>query len=192
MLLQGFKKTAMAILLLAVLFSVSRAIGHTQPQPQDGRDQRMAGHLTSEQMQQVKSIREGAKAEAQALQRQIRQKRQALMQYVQSPQADESRAMAMNRELSDLMARVGELRIQTVFRMKEVLPSEQFERFAQRRQQSRERLMDRMQQRRGGGEGDFGGRPRQQRPDRRFGQRLNGEAQDGPRRPWRPQGNAPR
>lgn len=194
----GFKKTAQRIslilLLLVCLLSADTALGFAQQynpqqqQQQDARRQQMMERfgVTPEQMQQFKAIREGARAEAQALQQQIRQKRQALMQYVQSPDANEAQAMAMNRELNAMTARVGELRIQTVFRMKEVMTPEQFDQFVRQREQARGRIMDqmqgRMQQRREGG-GGFQGGPRQQ-PGQRFG-----GGQDGPRRRWQPQGN---
>ncbi len=177
MLCDGSKKTVLSLVAVAVLLSAGAAVSHAQ-QHQDARRQQMMERLdvTPEQMQQFKSIREDARAEAEVLQRQIRQKRQALMQYVQSPDASEAQALAMNRELSALTARMGELRIKAAFRMKETMTPEQFERFARHRQQARERMMDqmqnRMQQRREGGGGFQGG-----------------GSQDRPRRRWQPQGN---
>ncbi len=114
--------------------------------------------LTPEQMEEFKSIREASKTEANALKSEIRQKRQAMMTYMQSADANERQALSMNREMSDLMARVGALRIKTLFQMKGVMTPEQYEKFVAQRKQMHQRMKGRQgqQSRRGGFKGQSG------------------------------------
>lgn len=115
--------------------------------------------ITPEQLQRIKAIQEQGRAESQGLMQQMKTKRQALMQYLQSPDANEARARAMSDELNDLQRRASDLRLRTWFQIRSELSPEQIQKFTQMRQQ-------RMQQ---GGGGRMGPRRGVQQQDGRFG-----------------------
>lgn len=124
--------TLVAPMLMAILPEQSSA---QMPRSQQARqkmdpaqlEQKMQERLglSSEQAKELKTIRERSLAQGKALHEQTRQKREAVMEYLKSPDANEATALRMNNELNDLYRRLGELRIKTWFDMREHLSPEQ-------------------------------------------------------------------
>ncbi|MBY0450363.1 MAG: Spy/CpxP family protein refolding chaperone [Cyanobacteria bacterium] len=109
----------------------------------EGRLQKMG--VSSEQLQQFKTMHEQNRQQAQALKEQIQQRRQEFMQYMHSPNADEGTALAKQQELGQLMNQMHEMRIRSVFQMKKLLTPEQFQKLMERKQQAASGLGQRFQ-----------------------------------------------
>ena len=96
-------------------------------------------NLNKEQQQKVeKTIAEGHK-QSQALKKKLRAKRRALMQYLQTPEANQAQALGMNKEINVLQSQIGELRLKTFFSMRAQLNPEQIQKL-QHLQKSRQSM----------------------------------------------------
>lgn len=129
----------LALLLNCVPGSVSADPSKHGGQPQarathaasasDDRHQQMMKDLglSPEQGQKVKSTLEQGRAQSQALREQLKTKRKAMMQYLQSSNATETGARNLNNEINDLQRRLSEIRLKTWFSMRSQLNSEQLQ-----------------------------------------------------------------
>ncbi len=90
--------------------------------------------LTQEQAEKLRAIKEQGRAQSKALHQQLRSKRQALMQYIQSSNANESKAMAMQTELNRLQGEMSALRLKTFFQMRAMMTPEQMQKMQQMKQ----------------------------------------------------------
>ncbi len=155
-----------------------RAQRNQKGQGQEMRRQKMMEKfgLTPEQMAEFKTLREESKAEAKTIKEELKQKRHAMMEYMQSSDATESEALSMNQEMAQLMSRMGGLRIKTLFKMKNAMTPEQFEKFVAHRKQARQKGQ-------GNNRGHYGGRQggREGFQGRQRGQE-EGQQQGGSRR----------
>lgn len=104
--------------------------------------------LSAEQKQKVKALMEQGKGQSKSLNEQLKTKRQAMMQYLQSPNASEAKAKSMNNEINDIQRQLSELRLKTWFDMRSILTPEQL----QKLNQMKGKLPGGM----GGGSGSFG------------------------------------
>jgi Spy/CpxP family protein refolding chaperone len=108
------------------------ASGGFQGRPGEHRQQAIKQMgLTPDQLQRVKDIQDQAKIQSQAIQAQLKAKRQALMSYMQSPDANEAQARVLLNDLHNLQKQVSELRLKTYFQMRAHLTPEQMQRFHQ-------------------------------------------------------------
>jgi len=87
--------------------------------------------LSAEQKQKVKALMLEGKTQSQTLSQQVQTKRQALMQYLKSSNASESKARAMNAEINDLQKQLSDLRLKTWFGMRSILTPEQLQKLSQ-------------------------------------------------------------
>jgi Spy/CpxP family protein refolding chaperone len=83
--------------------------------------------LSPEQHQKLTSIRESTKPQFQALMKQSREKRMALKQYMMTPDASETKALGMQKELDAIHNQLGELKVRTWFQIKQNLTPEQLQ-----------------------------------------------------------------
>jgi Spy/CpxP family protein refolding chaperone len=84
-------------------------------------------NLSKEQAQKVKSIMAEGHKQGQPLKAQVRTKKHALMQYIQSPDASLPQALNQNSEINNLQRQLGELRLKTFFSMRAQLTPEQLD-----------------------------------------------------------------
>tara|TARA_B100000287_G_C20469630_1_gene716684 strand:- start:38 stop:559 length:522 start_codon:yes stop_codon:yes gene_type:complete len=119
----------------------------------EARRQRMKEKygFSEQQLDQFKTIKDASKTEAQGLKDQIKTKRQAMMDYMTSPDATESQALKYHQEMADLMNQMGVLRIKTTFKMKDLMTPEQFTAFSQDRQKRFKKFHERHGGKHGGG-----------------------------------------
>ena len=130
-------------------------------------------NLTAEQKQKLQSVRQQKQGQGQQLHQQIEQKRKALMQYMTQPNASESKALSMSKEIANLQEQAAEMRIQTWFQMKAIFTPEQLQQLQQMRQQVGQRRAQ------GGGGGGFKGGMRGRMHEGMMG-RQGGMMQPGP------------
>lgn len=116
---------------------VKAACPHDQKQPDklqskstgDHSDDHMALlsklNLSEEQSAKVKALVEQGRTESQALYQQVKEKRDALMTYLKTDDAVESKALELNNEIQTLKGRLGEMRLKTWFAIREHLTPEQ-------------------------------------------------------------------
>jgi Spy/CpxP family protein refolding chaperone len=141
------QKLAILSLPLALLLNLLPGLASADPPnqaSQGGRMQGRAAHapssfderhqqmikdlgLSPEQGQKVKSTMEQGRAQSQSLREQLRTKRKAMMQYLQSPNATEAGARNLNNEINDLQRRLSEIRLKTWFSMRSQLNPEQLQ-----------------------------------------------------------------
>ncbi len=81
--------------------------------------------LSEEQSTKVKAIMEQGRMESQVLYQQLKEKRDALMSYLKTDDAIESKALTMNEDIQTLRGRLGEMRLKTWFAIREHLTPEQ-------------------------------------------------------------------
>lgn len=114
-------------------------------------------NLTEQQKAQLKSIRESSKASSQGVHDQMRSQHKAFADYLSSPGATESGARSKLNQMLDMQRQMGESRIQTWFKMREVLTPEQQTKFQQLMAEKRAKWADKHQNRKGpkgqGGQG---------------------------------------
>ncbi|MBK8190335.1 MAG: periplasmic heavy metal sensor [Vampirovibrionales bacterium] len=121
---------------------VGFAAGTKRPCPFNGGDPRQRAEmqgklgLSQSQMDQMQTIREQARTQAETLKERIRQKRAEQSRLMSAEGYDESRAMALNGEITQMRAQLGELRIQTMGRIKGMMTPQQFAQFSEMRAQS--------------------------------------------------------
>lgn len=117
------------------------------------KDMQQAG-ISQDQISAIKALMQQNRTQAQALHQQLRQKKQAMMEYVKSPDAKEGQALHMLNDVNALERKVSELRMKTFFAMRSKLTPEQWQKMQTLREQQ-------MQQRRQmhGGQNGFGGGP---------------------------------
>lgn len=84
-------------------------------------------NLSKEQSKKVDSMMQEAHKQSQALKEQLHTKRHALMQYLQSPEANQDKALGMNNEINTLQRQLGELRLKTFFAIRGQLTPEQLQ-----------------------------------------------------------------
>lgn len=109
-----------------------------QMQGQDRHEQMMQQlGLSPEQRQKIKAIMQQGRTESQALHQQLKAKRQALMQYLQSSDANETRARSLNAEINDIQRQLSELRLKTWFAMRSLMTPEQIQKLGQMKSQFR-------------------------------------------------------
>lgn len=84
-------------------------------------------NLSPEQAKRMQALRTGGHEQNQALHQQVRAKRQALMEYLQSPDATEGQALQMQSDINVLQGQLGAQRIRTWFQMREILTPEQLQ-----------------------------------------------------------------
>jgi Spy/CpxP family protein refolding chaperone len=121
-----------------------QATGRMQQGGPDGQGGMRQGHhsqlmqqlgLSQEQSQKIKAMMQQGRSQGQALHQQLKTKRQALMQYLQSPDATESKARALNGEINDIQRQLSELRLKTWFGMRAQLTPEQLQKLGQMKAQ---------------------------------------------------------
>lgn len=102
---------------------------HSSASSSDERHQQMIKELglSPEQGQKVKSTMEQGRAQSQPLREQLKSKRKAMMQYLQTPNATEAGARTLNNEINDLQRRLSEVRLKTWFSMRSQLNPEQLQ-----------------------------------------------------------------
>jgi len=105
--------------------------GNSQARPD--RQQQMIQQLglSPDQTEKVKGIMQQGKAQSQALHQQLRAKRQAMMKYLQSPEANESQARSMNADINDLQRQLSEIRLKSWFAMRSQMTPEQLQKMSQ-------------------------------------------------------------
>lgn len=95
--------------------------------------------LNPEQAQKVSATMQQGRAQSAALRQQLKAKREAMMRYVQSPDATEAGARSLNAEMNELQRQLGEIRLKTWFSMRSQLTPAQLEKLkalkAQRKSQ---------------------------------------------------------
>lgn len=99
------------------------------PADREQRRQRMIKELSlsPEQAQKIKAIKEQGREQGRALNQQLRAKRQAMMQYLQSPNANEAQARTLNSDIHTLQKQISELRLKSWFAMRKVMTPEQLQ-----------------------------------------------------------------
>lgn len=97
------------------------------PAERDARRKEMQSKLgiSDEQSAKLKAIREHNHGKAEQLHQQMRLKRQALMEYVSTPNSDPEKARAMQQEIDQLQKQISNLRMDAWFEMRKVLNPEQ-------------------------------------------------------------------
>lgn len=136
------QKLAVLALPLALLLNLLPVSASADPSSQGGRVQgQAASHsaderhqqmvkelgLSPEQGQKVKSTMEQGRAQSQPLREQLKTKRKAMMQYLQTPNATEAGARALNSDINDLQRRLSEIRLKTWFSIRSQLNPEQLQ-----------------------------------------------------------------
>ncbi len=139
------QKLAVLALPLALLLNLLPGLATADPSSQGGRMQNRTSHpsasasderhqqmiknlgLSPEQGQKVKSTMEQGRAQSQTLREQLKTKRKAMMQYLQTPNATEAGARNLNSEINDLQRRLSEVRLKTWFSMRSQLNPEQLQ-----------------------------------------------------------------
>lgn len=86
-------------------------------------------NLSSEQRHKIDAIKQKAKTEAKGYHEQLRNNRKDFETYLFSPNANEATANAKVDQFSNLMSRMGKLRVKTLFQMRSVMTPEQFQKF---------------------------------------------------------------
>jgi len=84
-------------------------------------------NLNKDQQQKVEKIIAEGHRQGLVLKGQLRAKRRALMQYLQTPDANQTQALSMNVEINALQRQLGELRLKTFFSMRAQLSPEQIQ-----------------------------------------------------------------
>lgn len=87
--------------------------------------------LSPEQSQKVKAIMQEGHQQSQTMKEQLRAKRKALMQYLQTPNASQSQALSMNADINATQRQMSELRLKTFFAMRAQLTPEQLQKLPQ-------------------------------------------------------------
>lgn len=87
--------------------------------------------LSPDQAQKIQAIKQQGREQSKVLDQQLHTKRQALMQYLQSPTANESQARAMNAEINTLQKQLSELRLKSWFSMRAIMTPEQLQKMKQ-------------------------------------------------------------
>ncbi len=121
--------------------------------------------LSPDQAEKVKGIMQQGKAQSQALHQQLRTKRQAMMKYLQSPDANESQARSMNADINDLQRQLSEIRLKSWFAMRSQMTPEQLQKMSQMKRPGGGMGPGG----RGGQQGGFGGQRPGMRPRGQFG-----------------------
>lgn len=95
--------------------------------------------LTPEQKEKIRALQMQGHEQSHALHQQLRAKRQSLMQYLQSPDAEEGKAQGLQAEVSDLQSQMSMQRLKSWFQMRSILTPEQKQRLQQLRPQRPDR-----------------------------------------------------
>lgn len=112
--------------------------------------------LSPEQSRKVEAIMAQGREQSRILRQQLKVKRQAMMQYLQSSSASEPQARTLNADINDLQRQLGEVRLKTWFAMRSQLTPEQLEKL--------KALKARHRENKSGGPGSHQGGP----PDESF------------------------
>jgi Spy/CpxP family protein refolding chaperone len=81
--------------------------------------------LTPEQKDKIRALQTQGHESSRALHQQLKAKRQALMEYLQSVDADEARAQSLQAEVNDMQAQMSAQRLKSWFQMRAILTPEQ-------------------------------------------------------------------
>jgi Spy/CpxP family protein refolding chaperone len=92
-------------------------------------------NLSTEQRQKIENLKKEAHKSAESGHLQMRAQRKVLEAYVFSPGATLPEAEAKIDQSSQQMARLGKQRVRTLFKMKEIMTPEQFEKYGALQQQ---------------------------------------------------------
>lgn len=87
--------------------------------------------LNPVQAEKVKAIMQQGQDQSKALHQQLRTKRQAMMKYLQSPDANENQARGMNAEINELQRQLSEIRLKSWFAMRSQMTPEQLQKMSQ-------------------------------------------------------------
>jgi Spy/CpxP family protein refolding chaperone len=79
-------------------------------------------NLTNEEQQKVADERDAFLKDTETLRQQIRQKHQELKEKIAKADVDQEKAMAIQKELTDLMAQLAQKRLQHQFNLKNINP----------------------------------------------------------------------
>lgn len=80
-------------------------------------------NLSPEDQQKVKAEQDAFRNDVKAIKTQIHQKRKELKSEMAKPQSDAQKASALQKEISDLKAQIGQKRIQLQINLKNINPS---------------------------------------------------------------------
>ncbi len=150
--------TATTLMLGASMLAFSPAANAYDGPPHGEHDQRHQQRqeamfkelgLTEQQQSQLKTIKEQGRQNSKTIHQNVKSKRQALMDYMASPEASEAKAKSMNQEIGDLMHQMSEQRISSVFQMKDILTPEQFTQLMEKKKQHMEQRKNNRGNRRG-------------------------------------------
>lgn len=84
-------------------------------------------NLNKEQQQKVEKIISEGHRDGHVLKEQLRAKRRALIQYLQTADANQTQALSLNTEINTLQRQLGELRLKTFFSMRAQFSAEQIQ-----------------------------------------------------------------
>lgn len=87
--------------------------------------------ITPEQKQKLDAIKEESRSKSEPVLKCLMEKKRAQMQYLMTPQANKDQALAQEKEISRLQEQLAEIRINSIFEMKNVLTPEQQQKFAE-------------------------------------------------------------
>lgn len=85
-------------------------------------------NLSAEQLTAIAAIQEEGRTEASRLKAELRAKRHAMMAYVSSTSADQAKAMEHLQDVEAIRTQLSALRLQTWFKIRDVLTPEQLQR----------------------------------------------------------------
>jgi Spy/CpxP family protein refolding chaperone len=85
--------------------------------------------LTAQQLQKVRVLRQKRKSEAEGLNKALAEKQKALHQYLNSPEATEAKAQALETDISNLGSQLNHNRISTSFKIRQVFSKDQLKKF---------------------------------------------------------------
>lgn len=106
--------------------------------------------LSPEQSRKVQAIMSQGRAQGKALRAQLATKQQQMMRNLQSADANEAQARALNSEINDLQRQISEVRLKTWFAMRAELTPEQLVKLKEYKEKRRAERANRAGQRGGG------------------------------------------
>jgi Spy/CpxP family protein refolding chaperone len=136
------KATALILTAMFVMTSGLGALAQPSAKPQPPMQQlerrptlAQELKLSPEQQNKIKAIRDNASKEAEPLRQQLMAKQKEVMSYVGRPDATETKAIALQRDLHALQLKMAEHRLRTWFKIKSVMTPEQSRQYAEVRKQ---------------------------------------------------------
>jgi Spy/CpxP family protein refolding chaperone len=98
--------------------------------------------LTEEQKQALKAHKEGYRDETKSLKEQIKEKRKAYRQALESPDVDENAIIAANNEIKVLENKLDDIRLSGVLELRKILTPEQIQTFNELEKKRKEKHHD--------------------------------------------------